>query len=171
MSGLMRLYSSLIISTPPQGQHHPHPHGVQHAWQWLARVMNNEPRPDITATLLVDMLSVAGNSLMATYGVQMRKALQALCSDYLPKIKSVNGAGGPVARLEELLEKVEEKQSGHASRPQEVQLEGVLFSSQPRKVREHCGLARAQSFEDLAPEIRDATVRRKLRRVYRHVGK
>ena len=102
----MRLYSSLLISQPPQGQGRAHPHGVQNAWQWLARVMNNEPRPDITATLLLDLLSVAGNSLMTSYGSQMRKILQILCTDYLPKIKAVNGAGGPVARLEELLAKV-----------------------------------------------------------------
>ena len=38
------------------------------------------------------------------------------------------------------------------------------------KVREHCGLERAKSFEDLSSEIQDSNVRRKLRRVYRHVG-
>lgn len=38
MSGLMRLYASITVTR--QGVAKPHPHGLQHAWRWLAVVLN-----------------------------------------------------------------------------------------------------------------------------------
>jgi nucleoporin GLE1 len=58
MSGLMRLYAAIMVTTPPQGANTPHPHGLLYAWRWLARVMNLDPNPDITATAIYDMLQV-----------------------------------------------------------------------------------------------------------------
>ena len=33
MSGMMRLYAALLVSTPARGQNHPHPHGLENAWR------------------------------------------------------------------------------------------------------------------------------------------
>ena len=57
MSGLIRLYAALFVATPPRPQQ-PHPHDIGHAWLWLSRLLNLEPRPDITATILYDFLQV-----------------------------------------------------------------------------------------------------------------
>lgn len=56
MTGLMRLYASLLVATPPRASQHPH--GIQHAWMWLTSTMNLDPRPDITATMIYDLLEV-----------------------------------------------------------------------------------------------------------------
>ena len=65
-----------------------------------------DPRPDVTATVLYDVISVTGNALFKTYNKQFLKLLQLLYVDYLPRIKAVKGAGGPVTRLEGYLEQV-----------------------------------------------------------------
>ena len=109
MSGLMHLYAAIVTSPAPQGAGVPHPHGLQHAWLWLARVINYEPRPDITATLIYDLLQVAGRALLQAYGQQFVKLVQLLITDYLPKIRAAGGAGGPVARLEAFLSKILQK--------------------------------------------------------------
>jgi len=58
MSGVIRFYAAILITSPPQGAHHPHPHGLEHAWIWLSRSLNLQPNPDITATAIYDMLQV-----------------------------------------------------------------------------------------------------------------
>ena len=55
MSGIVRLYAA-IIQTPTKPR--PHPHGLEHGWAWLARVLNMEPHPSLTATALYDLLEV-----------------------------------------------------------------------------------------------------------------
>ena len=60
MSGVIRFYAAILITSPPQGAHHPHPHGLEHAWIWLSRSLNLQPNPDITATAIYDMLQVRG---------------------------------------------------------------------------------------------------------------
>ena len=105
MSGMMRLYASMLVSKPVENK--PHPHGIDHAWAWLTRVMNIEPFPDITATMIHDMLQVTGNMLNQTYKKQFIKLLMTLIVDFMPKIKAVtlSGSGGPYTRLQIFLEK------------------------------------------------------------------
>ena len=56
MSGIVRLYAAIIqTSSHP----HPHPHGLEHGWAWLARTLNMEPHPTLTAAALHDMLEVS----------------------------------------------------------------------------------------------------------------
>ena len=55
MSGIVRLYAA-FLQTPTKP--HPHPHGLEHGWAWLARVLNMEPHPSLTATAVYDMLEV-----------------------------------------------------------------------------------------------------------------
>ncbi|XP_060071931.1 mRNA export factor GLE1-like [Ylistrum balloti] len=108
MSGMMRLYAAIMVSPPPplRGTSNVHPHGVDNAWIWLCRVMNIHPHPDITATMIYDMLHVAGNALYAKYGKQFQKLLYMLIKEYLPKLKQVasSSGGGPLTRLETFLE-------------------------------------------------------------------
>ena len=116
MSGIMRLYFSIIVSSPPRGEH---PHGVQHAWAWIARVLNLEPEPDITATMIFDFMQVAGFALLREYKKQFLKLLRTLCKDMLPKLKDVSspaGRGG-LSRLQVLLEN-SVKNHGHFSPPE-----------------------------------------------------
>jgi len=108
VSGMTRLYAALVISSPPPssvvGPIH-HPHGIEHAWTWLGHMVNVEPRPDVTATVLHEFLAVAGHSLSQTYRRQFTKLVETVFSEYLPRIAAVSTspASGPVSRLESLL--------------------------------------------------------------------
>lgn len=103
MSGIMRLYSSILVSSPPRGNH---PHGIEYAWTWLSRVMNIEPEPDITATMIYDLLQVTGHALCKAYRKQFLKLLHILIKEMLPKLNSVASSrgGGASVRLQSLLE-------------------------------------------------------------------
>lgn len=59
MRGIVRLYAA-IISSPQLPMDHtlPHPHGLEHGWAWLSRVLNMEPHPILTAAALGDFLEV-----------------------------------------------------------------------------------------------------------------
>ncbi|CAK9796122.1 mRNA export factor GLE1 [Anthophora quadrimaculata] len=107
MSGLMRLYASITITSQRKGITKTNPHGLQNAWRWLAAVLNIEPRKivtDLCATLLLDMLEVAGNALWNAYPKQFRKLLILLSEEYYPCMQSVGCiGGGPLVRLEEFL--------------------------------------------------------------------
>lgn len=108
MTGFIRLYAAILITPPPRGCQ-PSPHNLSHGWTWLARVMNLEPRPDITATILLEFLQVTGHSFLKTYSKQFAKLVQVLISDYLPKIRKItpDGSGGPITRLEEFLQNIQ----------------------------------------------------------------
>ena len=97
-----------MVSTPPQGQKHPHPHGVEHGWAWLCRVLSLKPRPYITATLLYDLLYVAGFALMKSYGKQFIKLLRCFLADYLPRLEAVSpmDARGLLTQLQTFIERV-----------------------------------------------------------------
>ncbi|XP_068976313.1 mRNA export factor Gle1 [Bombus flavifrons] len=107
MSGLMRLYASITITTQRKGIAKTNPHGLQNAWRWLAAILNFEPRKEISdlcATFLLDMLEVAGNTLWIAYPKQFHKLLILLLEEYYPRMKNVGSIGsGPLVRLEEFL--------------------------------------------------------------------
>lgn len=112
MSGFMRLYAAVILSpVPPSSTEYSHPHGIAHGWSWLSRILNMDPRPDITATLLYDFLDVTGHALQKAYGKQFKKLLHIICKDFFQKIKQVtpSGSGGPVERLETFLQQTIKK--------------------------------------------------------------
>ena len=110
MSGFVRLYAAIMVTSAlPPGSHAPaaHPYGIEHAWVWLTSLLNFEPRPDITATVLYDILYVSGHALLNKYGAQFKKLQQRIMNTFLPKIKAVtpHGTSGPLTRLEEFLQK------------------------------------------------------------------
>lgn len=115
MSGVMRLYASITITVQRKGINKSRPHGVQHAWRWLAAVLNTEPRPmttDLCATLILDMLQVTGHVLWTAYPRQFPKMLLLLSEEYYPRMQKVGSiGGGPIVRLEEFLKNTLSKRS------------------------------------------------------------
>ncbi|XP_051174424.1 mRNA export factor GLE1 [Leptopilina boulardi] len=107
ITGLMRLYSSIIVTRQRQGIMKNHPHGLQFAWRWLAAMLNNEPQTqfsDIYATLIVVVLEVTGHYLWTAYPKQFPKLLSLMITDYYPIISKIRGINdGPLDRLEEFL--------------------------------------------------------------------
>nr|SVE72340.1 EOG090X0755 [Daphnia similis] len=104
MSGVVRLYAAVLISLPRRNQ--PHPHGLEHAWRYLAALLNLSPHNDITAAILVEFLTVAGFAMSKEYGKQFQKILHLICTEYFTMIRNVTpkgSGGGPVTRLEEFL--------------------------------------------------------------------
>ena len=60
MRGIVRLYAAIIQTLPlPVGTQLPHPHSLEYGWAWLARVLNMEPHPTLTATAIGDFLEVS----------------------------------------------------------------------------------------------------------------
>ncbi|XP_046834195.1 mRNA export factor GLE1 [Vespa crabro] len=107
MSGLMRLYISITVTSQRKGITKKHPYGLRHTWRWLATVLNSESQPntsDLRATLILDVLEVAGNSLWNVYPKQFHKMLMLLANEYYPRIQNTDGiSDGPLVRLEEFL--------------------------------------------------------------------
>lgn len=124
ISGIVRLYAAILQSPVPPGISSSHPHGLENGWMWLAKILNTDPLPDITATVLFDFLDMCGHSLHKQYGRQFQKLLRLLCQDYFPKIRAVTppASGGPITRLETFLQKC--VRQGHISPP-----EGTLLSN------------------------------------------
>lgn len=59
MRGIVRLYAAVVQTPPlPVGPTLPHPHSLEYGWAWLARVLNMEPHPTLTATAIGDFLEV-----------------------------------------------------------------------------------------------------------------
>ncbi len=71
MGGLARLYAAAAACALPSRQADAgagHPHGLGHLWSWLASALNLRPVNDVSATLLHDVLEVAGGALGKAYG-------------------------------------------------------------------------------------------------------
>jgi nucleoporin GLE1 len=105
MSGVVRLYAALVQS-PGVVWGKANPLGIANGWKWLALVLNTDPLPGVTATVLFDFLEVAGHALWKEYRNQFEKLLCVLIKQYLPKIEAVTsaGQGGPTTRLRQFLD-------------------------------------------------------------------
>lgn len=108
LSGTVRLFAAMIqMEMPPQLSGRSHPFGIENGWIWFTRLMNLEPRPSITATIIFDFLEVAGHALLKRFGKQFQKVLLTLCKDLMPKILQVTPASSKAGamRLKMFLEK------------------------------------------------------------------
>ncbi|KAF7241075.1 Nucleoporin GLE1 [Varanus komodoensis] len=108
MSGMIRLYAAILqLQWPYRDKQGTHPHGLSHAWRWLAQMLNMEPLADVTATILFDFLEVCGNALMKQYQVQFWKIILLIKEEYFPRIEAITSAGemGALIRLKQFLEK------------------------------------------------------------------
>ncbi|XP_063000631.1 mRNA export factor GLE1 [Elgaria multicarinata webbii] len=108
MSGMIRLYAAILqLQWPYKDRQTTHPHGLNHAWRWLAQMLNMEPLADVTATLLFDFLEVCGNALMKQYQVQLWKMILLIREEYFPRIEAItrDGEMGSLVRFKQFLEK------------------------------------------------------------------
>jgi nucleoporin GLE1 len=94
MSGMIYLYSAMMITPVTDGNH---PFGIEHAWRWLARVLNLKPRR-ITPVLLLAFLEHTSYFLAAKYGRQFSKLLLFIRDDYLRRLPT--GTTASKTRLE-----------------------------------------------------------------------
>ncbi|XP_065557931.1 mRNA export factor GLE1-like [Artemia franciscana] len=101
MEGVSRLYFSLFIC--PNQNVMP----LVMALKWVALTIEREPELDITATLLNVNIEVCCPKLLQVQSKTTIDLLTYLAERYLPRIKAVTpqGQGGPIQRLELLLEK------------------------------------------------------------------
>lgn len=84
-----------------------HPHGIDKAWGWMARILNMKPRR-ITATLLEKFLQVAGHSLAANYRRQFLKMLLLIKTHTLPAVDRLPNKHTPsFTRLRLFIQEVE----------------------------------------------------------------
>ncbi|KAL1140345.1 hypothetical protein AAG570_000277 [Ranatra chinensis] len=89
MSGVMRLYCAMMVINIRKELMKPHVIGLWEGWRWCASFVNQEPRAEISATLLFVMLEVTGNALLKKYRHQFQKLLHLICKSYIPKIDQV----------------------------------------------------------------------------------
>ncbi|KAJ1822808.1 hypothetical protein LPJ60_001887 [Coemansia sp. RSA 2675] len=85
MTGMLALYAAVVQIASANGK--PNPFPISHGWTWMARLLNLPPR-SISPLLVHTFLSVAGASLMAAYGKQFKKLLDALINSWVPSISS-----------------------------------------------------------------------------------
>lgn len=100
-SGIARLYAALMITNGRQQDGPLHPYGLENAWRWLANMVDIAPLPQISATLIVEILLIVGSDLRSCYGRQFVKLLIYIQQFYFPTL--LEEEGGPKARLELLL--------------------------------------------------------------------
>ena len=104
MSGLARLYAALSVShLPRQSCTTSHPHPPARTWCWLSSVLSLSPHRDVTATLILDILEVAGHTMYSRYGKQFGKLLAFVKSQYFSKMETVKSEPGPTVRLDQFL--------------------------------------------------------------------
>jgi nucleoporin GLE1 len=85
MQGYVMLYAAITQSDNPAN-----PHGLHHAWEYLARLINSLPANRLTAAALDAFLKVAGYKMAAVYKGQFIKLLQAVDRDFLAELRNTN---------------------------------------------------------------------------------
>lgn len=85
MAGYVMLYGAAMQSDNPQN-----PHGLQHAWAMLARLLNALPPNRVTATAVDALLKVSGYRLHQAYRGQFSKLLQYIDHDFLSALGTSN---------------------------------------------------------------------------------
>ncbi|XP_073982927.1 gle1 RNA export mediator [Rhodnius prolixus] len=110
--GIVKLYSSIIVTDVKKSmQSHNHPMGLGECWRLLVAFVKLEPKAEISATVLYDILDITGDAMVKAYRIQFHKLLHVICKSYLPKIVEVTPdgmRGGPLSRLKTFLESIAE---------------------------------------------------------------
>ena len=79
MTGIMLFYAAFLQIDAPN-----HPHGVDAAWRWLARLLNRCPANRHTAVALDSFLKIAGFRMHNEYRGQFIKVLELVHRDFYP---------------------------------------------------------------------------------------
>ena len=85
MTGIMLFYAAFLQVDAPK-----HPHGVDAAWRWLARLLNRCPPNRHTAVALDSFLKIAGYRMHTQYRGQFIKVLELVHREFLPKLDAKN---------------------------------------------------------------------------------
>lgn len=97
MSGMIILYASFIQQPSIRFDH---PHGLEHGWNWVARLLNLPPN-EFTFVFLMDFLQICGHSLKIRYSVQFKKIIEVIQNHYLKKFPEKTDFGSVKMRLTE----------------------------------------------------------------------
>ena len=81
MRSYVRIYGALVQSKAQ------HSHGMRHAWIWMTRTLQVQPKPGISAAVIHAFLDVCLHRLFELYRSQCTKLLVFLASDYIPRIE------------------------------------------------------------------------------------
>lgn len=85
MTGVMLFYAAFVQVEAPN-----HPHGVDAAWRWLARLLNRCPPNRYTAAALDSFLKIAGYRMHNEYRGQFVKVLELIHREFIPKLDAKN---------------------------------------------------------------------------------
>jgi nucleoporin GLE1 len=77
-AGYVALYAAFCTADIPG-----HPHGMEAAWRWLARVLNMTPRR-VTAVMLLAFLEVGARPLQRAFPRQFPKLVRFVRGRYVP---------------------------------------------------------------------------------------
>lgn len=104
MIGIVRLYAALIVTSL---KYERPVIGISQAWIFVSGTLNQYPVADITTTMLLEFLTIAGFAMNQNYGIQFIKLLQYINTHYMKKIIMVTpaGFGGSISRLNNFLSK------------------------------------------------------------------
>ncbi|XP_068148577.1 mRNA export factor Gle1 [Drosophila tropicalis] len=103
-TGLARLYAAVIMTPGRKSDGPAHCFGLEEGWRWLAHFVMVQPLPDVSATLMMEMLHNLGFDMWRTYGKQFVKLLLYIQTHYIPQLTAYD-EGGPKTRLEMILAK------------------------------------------------------------------
>ena len=90
ISGYMLLYGSYVQVSRAVVQNHPH--SIDQAWAWFARLLNKCPPNRQTAVALESFLKHAGYEFVKTYRSQGVKLLLVIAQQWIPKLESARDA-------------------------------------------------------------------------------
>ncbi|EDV59495.1 nucleoporin GLE1 [Drosophila erecta] len=103
-TGIARLYAAVIITQGRKAAGPDQCFELDEGWLWLTHMVNVKPLPDISATMIMEILQTLGFELWRTYGKQFVKLLVYIQNIYMPQLAAYD-EGGPKTRLEMLLAK------------------------------------------------------------------
>ncbi|XP_017066240.1 nucleoporin Gle1 [Drosophila eugracilis] len=103
-TGIARLYAAVIITQGRKAAGNDQCFELEEGWVWLTHMVNVKPLPDISATMIMEILQTLGFELWRTYGKQFVKLLVYIQNIYMPQLAAYD-EGGPKTRLEMLLAK------------------------------------------------------------------
>jgi nucleoporin GLE1 len=86
ISGYMLLYGAYVQVSRVIVQNHPH--GIDQAWAWFARLLNKCPPNRQTAVALESFLKHAGYEFVKTYRSQGVKLLLVIAQQWIPKLEN-----------------------------------------------------------------------------------
>jgi len=104
ISGILAVYAA-ILQTPTVTVH---PHGLKHAWTWLARLLNMKAQ-DITATVLLIFLEIAGYRLQQAYGRQFFKCIIFIQEEFFKQLSTDSASRPAIVRLINFIKDINSK--------------------------------------------------------------